>query len=297
VAPNSEIATLAAAPHLLFRHTGVDRGYGMLSMAPLDRSATAPVTLGMPCERLAIGAGLGICLQADRGVFTTFRAVLFDRAFKPRSTIKLDGSPSRTRVSADGRVGAITVFLTGHTYATSAFSTKTILIDMGSGDVLGELEEFSTWRDGVRVRAADFNFWGVTFAKDSNIFYATLSTGGGSYLVRGDLGLRRMTVLRKDLECPSLSPDGRLIAFKKRAAPAAGAWRLFVLDLATMAERPITAESRYVDDQVEWLDDAHVLYAMPRPGSAVTDVWAAPVGDGGAARMFLQEAESPIVVR
>ena len=179
----------------------------------------------------------------------------------------------------------------------SAFSTKTTLIDMSSGDVLGELEQFSTWRDGVRLRAADFNFWGVTFGQDSNTFYATLSTGGTAYLVRGELGLRKMTVLRKDLECPSLSPDGRQIAFKKRAAPAAGAWRLFVLDLATMTERIVAAESRYVDDQVEWLDSTHLLYAMPRAGSAVTDVWVAPIDGAAAARVFLKEAESPIVVR
>ena len=297
VASLPEISSIAAAPHLVFRHTGVNRGYGLLSMAPLDRSDAHPVTLSMACERVAFAAGQGICLQADRGVFTTFKAVLFDRRFNSRSTIALDGSPSRTRVSADGRVGAITVFLTGHTYAVSKFSTKTILIDMGGGEVLGELEQFSTWRDGVRIRAADFNFWGVTFARDSNTFYATLSTGGASYLVRGDLGLRKMTVLRQDLECPSLSPDNRQIAFKKRAGPAAGAWRLFVLDLATMMERPIAAETRYVDDQVEWLDDANVLYAMPRPGSAVSDVWAAPVDGAAAARMFLREAESPIVVR
>jgi hypothetical protein len=269
----------------------------MLSIAPLDRSDAHHVMLGIPCERVAFAAGQGLCLQANRGVFTTFKAVIFDRAFNPRATIKLDGSPSRTRVSADGRVAAITVFLTGHAYMVSSFSTKTMLIDMGAGDVLGELEQFSTWRDGARIRAADFNFWGVTFARDSNTFYATLSTGGASYLVRGDLGLRRMTVLRKDLECPSLSPDNRQIVFKKRVGSAAGAWRLFVLDLATMAERPIAAESRYVDDQVEWLDDAHVLYAMPRPGSAVTDVWASPVDGTAAARVFLREAESPIVVR
>jgi hypothetical protein len=72
---------------------------------------------------------------------------------------------------------------------------------------------------------------------------------------------------------------------------------LFVLDIATMAERPIAGESRYVDDQVEWLDDTHVLYAMPRPGSAVTDVWTAPVDGVEGARLFLREAESPIVVR
>jgi hypothetical protein len=297
VAPAAAIAGMVTAPHLVFRHTGVDRGYGMLSMAPLGPPDASHVALGMPCERVGFAAGRGICLQADRGVFTTFRAVLFDRAFNQRSTIKLDGSPSRTRVSADGRVGAITVFLSGHSYAVSAFSTKTILIDMGSGDVLGELEQFSTWRDGVRFRAADFNFWGVTFGQDSNTFYATLSTGGTAYLVRGDLGLRKMTVLRKDLECPSLSPDGRQIAFKKRAAPAAGAWRLFVLDLATMTERIVSAESRYVDDQVEWLDNTHLLYALPRAGSAVTDVWVAPIDGAAAARVFLNEAESPIVVR
>jgi hypothetical protein len=75
----------------------------MSSMAPLNRSDAPPVTVGMPCERVAFAGGQGICLQADRGVFTTFKAVLFDGAFKARSTIKLDGSPSRTRVSADGR--------------------------------------------------------------------------------------------------------------------------------------------------------------------------------------------------
>jgi hypothetical protein len=296
-APPSVIAGMMAAPNLVFRHTGVDSGYNMLSMAALDRPDTGHIMLGLACERVAIGAGQGICLQADRGVFTTFQAVLFDRAFKQRSTIRLEGSPSRTRISADGRIGAITAFLTGHTYAASAYSTKTILVDMVSGDVLGDLEQFSTWRDGVRFAAADFNFWGVTFAHDGDTFYATLSTGGAPYLVRGDLGLRKMTVLGKGLECPSLSPDSRLIAFKKRAGTAAGAWRLYVLDLATMAERPIAAELRYVDDQVEWLDDGHVLYAMPRSGTAVTDVWAAAVDGASAARVFLREAESPIVVR
>ena len=36
----------------VFRHTGVDRGYGMLSMASASRCVS--VTLGMPCERVSL---------------------------------------------------------------------------------------------------------------------------------------------------------------------------------------------------------------------------------------------------
>ena len=40
-------------------------------------------------------------------------------------------------------------------------------------------------------RRADFNFWGVTFARDGNRFYATLGTGGKTYLVEGDVAARQ----------------------------------------------------------------------------------------------------------
>src|SRR6185295_8267405 len=104
----------------------------------------------------------------------------------------------------------------------------------------------------------------VTFARNSNTFYATLKTDGKTYLVKGDLGLRKLTVLHENLECPSLSPNNRLIAFKKRTGPDLAPWRIYVLDLATMVEHPIEGETRSVDDQLEWLDDEHVLYGMRR---------------------------------
>jgi hypothetical protein len=103
--------------------------------------------------------------------------------------------------------------------------------------------------------------------------------------------------VREGIECPSLSPDNRLIVFKRRVASIAGAWRLYVLDLATMAERPLAAETQYVDDQVEWLDNQRVLYAVPRKNSPVSDVWVSPVDDSGPSRVYLSEASSPIVVR
>ena len=44
-----------------------------------------------------------------------------------------------------------------------------------------------------RVESVDRNYWGVTFAADSNTFYATLLTNGHTYLIKGDLARRRGT--------------------------------------------------------------------------------------------------------
>jgi hypothetical protein len=53
-----------------------------------------------------------------------------------------------------------------------------------------------------------------------------------------------------------------------------------------------------IDDQLEWLDDSHVLYGVHRSSqSEMMDVWVAPVGPGDAAHPFLADAESPVVVR
>jgi hypothetical protein len=295
----ARLAGIAAKPHLVFRHTGVDTNYSALSLAALDAAgARDRAAAGLTCERVSFSRERGICLQADRGVFTTYNAVVFDRDFNPVRTIKLDGSPSRTRISPDGRVGTITVFVGKDLgYTSSTFSTRTILLDMASGELLTDLEQFSTWRNGSRFKAPDFNFWGVTFARDSNVFYASLRSQATTYLVRGDLALRKLTVLHENVECPSLSPDNRLIAYKKRVGPQPDAWRLYILDVATMAERPVAAETRFIDDQAEWLDDSHVLYGVPRPGTATTDAWVAPIDGAGPARVFLEEAESLIVVR
>jgi hypothetical protein len=300
VAAAPDTATIAARSHLLFRHTGIDGNYNMLTTASLDPPGGGRTSATLGCERISFSAGNGICLQTEPGVFTTYKAVLFDRDLRARTSFKLDGSPSRTRISADGRVGAITVFVTGqaHGYAGSGFSTKTSLLDMASGDQLGDLEQFTTWRNGTRFQAADFNFWGVTFARDSNTFYASLKTAGKTYLVRGDLGLRKLTVLHENVECPSISPNNHLIAYKKRVGGDPSPWRLYLLDLATMTERALAGEKRSVDDQIEWLDDSHVLYAMPRSSrSAITDIWVSPVDGDAPARVFLQEAESPVAIQ
>ena len=110
--------------------------------------------------------------------------------------------------------------------------------------------------------AKDFNLWGVTFTPDSKSFYCTLSTNRQHFLVRGDIAQRTATVVHENVECPSLSPDGKRIAYKKRLpVPGRVEWQLHVLDLASSREIPL-AEKRSADDQIEWLDDDNVLYAL-----------------------------------
>src|SRR5206468_3521914 len=104
------------------------------------------------------------------------------------------------------------------------------------------------------------NFWGVTFARDGKRFYASMGAGGETYLLAGDLVARTLRVLRENVECPSLSPDGKRIVFKKRRER--GSWRLHVIDVTTLTEAPLQAEMRSIDDQVDWLDDGHIVYAF-----------------------------------
>jgi hypothetical protein len=292
----TDIAAMLARPHVVFRDTAPGASFGRLTVSPLDRLDTRLPT-ALSCARVSFARGKGLCLRVERGVFNKYSAVLLDGGLNAGASIKLRGLPSRTRAAADGRVGAVTVFVVGDDYASSSFSTRTTMVDLASGDEIGELEQFATWRNGARFRAVDFNFWGVTFAGDGNTFYASLRTGGVTYLVRGELALRKLTVLRDQVECPSLSPDNRLLAYKKRVGPSPDSWRLHVLDLAANAERIVAAETRYIDDQVEWLDNAHLLYAIPRRTTAISDVWVAPIDGSTPARIFLPEAESPIVIR
>jgi hypothetical protein len=254
----------------------------------------------LECERLDFAGGQGMCLAARRGFATTYRAYSFGTDLRLRHEFPLSGIPSRTRVSPDGRVAAVTVFVSGHSYTQGGFSTETMLFDLRTGTTLSEMEEFTVLRGGERFTSPDFNFWGVTFAADGNRFYATLASRGTTYLIEGDLRRRMATVLRENVECPSLSSDGRRLVFKRRVDDGAGpvSWRLHLLDLASGAETPL-AEDRNVDDQVEWLDDQHILYGLAEeasPPTASTTTWMLAVDTGDPPRPLLRGAWSPTVI-
>jgi hypothetical protein len=245
----------------------------------------------LACERVYFAAGRGICMGVSAsGV--DYEATVFDARLRPVSTISLTGLPSRARVSADGRYGAMTVFVSGDAYLSSpsAFSTRTYVLDMKSGETIGQLEQFDVTKEGEPFDAADFNFWGITFdPADSDRFYATLGTGTHHYLVEGTVASRRMKVLRDGVECPSLSPDGTRIAFKSRIE-GTNRWRLHVLDLATLADHPV-AEERSIDDQPEWLDAGTLAY------SNGVNVYAVPADGGGEPGLLVRDATSPVALR
>jgi hypothetical protein len=242
----------------------------------------------LACERVYYAGGRGICMGvAASGV--DYTAKIFDSDLETVDTVALTGFPSRARVAEDGRYGAMTVFVSGDSYLSSptAFSTRTTIVEMASGRPLGQLEQFAVSKEGKPFDAVDFNFWGVTFVPgDSNRFYATLGTGGHHYLVEGDVRGRSMRVLRDGVECPSLSPDGERIAFKSRIGDSER-WRLRVLDLDTPAEHEL-AETRSIDDQVEWLDSRTLAY------SDGTNVYTVPADGGGKAQLLVRDATSPV---
>ncbi|MGH2667656.1 MAG: TolB-like translocation protein [bacterium] len=290
-----------AGPLLVFRRTSLDQYNGALGITPLSDPASARFVASLRCERVHMAAGRGVCLTADRGIFTTYGAVLFDRTFKPVAELPLVGAPSRLQVAPDGTLAATTVFVTGHSYATVGFSTRTSIIDLDARQWLVEdMETFTVRRRDQTLRAADFNFWGVTFMPGARRFYATLGTGGETLLVTGDVDARAVEVIEENVECPSLSPDGRRVAFKHRDGGLTGpvAWRLWVLDLETRQRHPL-AETRSVDDQVQWLDDEQVLYALSGGAerAAIMDQWVVPADGGGEPRLFVSQAYSAAVVR
>ena len=302
IAQPSDLEAIQNGPHVIYLREEV-APYGQVNLVGLEPdSPQGSLQTDLLCDRIYYAASSGICLRYDPSdpsasdplapprVWVT----LFGSDFKPRHRFPIDGVLSRARVSPDGKYAAYTVFVTGHSYSDPNMSTATVLLDATTGASLGNLEEFEAWKDGKLFQAPQFNFWGVTFAQDSNRFYATLRNEDTTYLVQGDVAARKLTILHENVECPSLSPDGTRIAFKKRTGDG---WQLTVLDLATMKEIPL-AEKEDVDDQVEWLDNEHILYQKADYDSQKwMSLFVVPADGSGEPKIFLQNATSPVVIR
>ncbi|MFE9852961.1 TolB family protein [Streptomyces sp. NPDC005576] len=278
---------------MVFRNMAWGPHRDELTTVPVAKPGGARTASGVKCLRFYAASGTGVCLQAVHGALQdTYRATVLDRNLKEKAHYPIPGIPSRARVSPSGRLAAWTVFVGGDSYAGTDFSTRAAILDTRTGTLIPSLEEFAIRKDGRPYRAADVNFWGVTFAADDRHFYATLATKGRTYLVRGDLEDRTLTTLRTNVECPSLSPDGTRIAYKSRdgGLPADAPWRLHVLDLSTLADHPL-AETRSVDDQAVWKDDITVAYALP--GDFGADLHEVPADGSGHPHRVLTAAVSP----
>ncbi|MGW4560331.1 TolB family protein [Streptomyces sp. NPDC004365] len=285
--------TLTDPGRLVFRNMAWGPHRDELTSVPATAPGGPRTASGVKCLRFYADSGTGVCLQAVHGpVSDTYRALILDARLHTTAHYDVPGIPSRARVSPSGRFAAWTAFVGGDSYAGTNFSTRTAIVDTATGRLIPSLEQFRIMKDGRAYRSPDVNFWGVTFSADDRTFYATLATKGKTYLIRGDLTTNTVTTLHPNVECPSLSPDGTRIAYKKRVAglPADAPWRLYVLDLRTMRETPL-AEERSVDDQAVWRDAHTIVYALP--GDYGADLYRVPADGTGAPQRIDSAAVSP----
>ncbi|MGW7054185.1 TolB family protein [Streptomyces sp. NPDC054887] len=292
-------ATLSLAEkgdrRLVFRNMVWGEHRDEVSSVPAGASGKERAVSGLKCLRFYAAAGTGVCLQQRQGKLRdSHRALVLDANMGVVRTLPLAGIPTRARVSPSGSMVAYTVFIRGESYTSVAFSTRTSIVDTRNGTHHANLEEYAVTKEGRHYKSPDINIWGVTFIDDAH-FYATMVTKGVTYLVKGDTAARTLSTLRRNAECPSLSPDGTRLVYKKRVSglPAHLPWQLFVLDLRTGQERPI-AERRSVDDQVLWADDETLLYEVPN--GANTHLWTVPADGSGRPVKVLSHGSSPAYV-
>jgi hypothetical protein len=289
---------LPVAPYVVFRNTAPGQGFGMAATVPLADPGGQRGLSGTSCDRVYGTHELTVCLQTKHGLATNFQASVYNSGWKETASWPLPGIPSRARTNADGSLMATTVFVSGHSYAAAGFSTATVIRDQ-AGQVTANLEDFALMLDGTRIKASDRNIWGVTFAPTQpDVFYATASSQGHIWLVQGSIAGRTLTVIRSGIECPSVSPDGTRIAYKKSdTGTLTGHRSIAVVDLAGGSET-VLSEQQSIDDQIEWLDNSTLLYGLPRDGSELdSDIWSIKTDPAARPALFIEHAWSPSVVR
>lgn len=290
------ITGIPLSKSVVFRDTSSTDSYGKVAWVPLADPAGERTTTGLSCDRVYRTGGMLSCLSAQRGMNTSYNSLVYAVGGQLLAQRPLPGEPSRTRVSATGMVG-VTAFITGESYKFVGFSTQTTIAAPGGTDY-GNLQDFDIFIGDEKLTATDRNVWGVSFAKDAETFYATAASGQQTWLMKGSLREKTMRAVLENAECPSLSPDGKLIAYKKRRTDSEVIhWDIAVYDPAKKTEKLYPLEAGF-DDQLEWLDADTVLFGQPRadaPGDA--DVYSFDLVPGAVPRMFIEHAFSPSIQR
>lgn len=285
---------------LVFRSRERGRNDKRIAVLPREEPGGERVFVGPRCERVAASASRIVCLSRTGDLLRPYQLALFDAGMRELGHAPLDGLPSRARVSPDEKYFATTSFVTGDSYSSEFFSTRTFLHHLRAGETgLGKaenVEDYELVLNEEVYRFPDKNVWGVTFVPGQDRFFATVSLSGHRYLVDGSIPSRRMVALRDNVECPSLSPDGLKLAYKRRVRDGQTvAWRFHILDLVSGIDTEL-GEERSVDDQIAWLDDTNVVYGLARNDRKdETDIWIAPV-DGKRPSLFIRDADSPTVI-
>lgn len=286
------VAELESQPRIVFRNTAGE-GYGRVAMVALDDPAGPRGLTKMACDRVAAIDRETVCLQAKTGVTSSYIATVSRPGEEPL-VVERPGIPSRARLSPEGSAMASTAFVAGDSYNSAGFSTRTWITSVETGRGL-HVENFDLVHRGKQIEPIDRNFWGVTFL-DEDDFFVTVGFGGDTWLARGSVSERSVQTVRRGAECPSVSPDHTRVAYKVRRSDRT--WRVAVLDLASGRQQVLPGD-RSVDDQVTWLDDDTLVYAVPRTGaeSGSADVWSLAADASSPPKMLIPLASSPTVVR
>lgn len=281
-------------PFLMFRALAPRAAHGQVALLPLARDVEPDVS-SLACVRLHYAGGRGVCIvQESSAAGATYAAFVFDHRLTLGPRLALDGVPTRVRVAPDGRRGAITTYAEEERPEGERLVTRTRLIDMRTAQVIADLDRFRVDNRNLPPISGPIDLAGVAFERDGDRFFATLSSATTRYLVAGSVGERRLTTLRTGVANEALSPDGRRLAVK-RLLPERGVWQVAVIDLATWAERDLPHADRRVDDQVEWLDEAHVLFHDVDGES--TSLWALAADGQSGPRVVVRHAYSGVVQR
>lgn len=274
--------------------------YGRLAIVSADGSRTL---LDRRCDRVHVGGPTGACAAPLDSNFGGWETLIFDASEAGLPVISGHSSPlpSRVRVSADGSMVSATGFVSGRSYEDVGgdASTIVVMVDVATNKLDGLVQ----YEHDGDLHFADerVQYWGTSFADPAGkSFYVTAHFGEGPVVVRGDVATKTMTEPLFDGSCPSISPDGKRMVYK--AVRPDGGFDLVVRDLVADESR-ILNETRSVDDQVEWLDNETILYALHPEGEADEvvnpsfDVWKLGLDDDALPEMFIPAASSPAVVR
>lgn len=301
-------ANTAVAPgtaRALVRAAGPGGPVELVSFDRRTRTVTARQSVALACERVhAAAAGLIACMRYNRALSGASQVDLFDRTLTllHPQPIQSNAVISRTRVSADGRYTATTVFVSGHSYAVPGqFSTLSHIWDSRERRMALAFDKLTLTHEGQVVPYTphtQVNYWGASFdPRDADRFYVTVSIRKRPYLAEGRISQAAVRTLRPDVECPSVSPDGTRIAFKKLRANRRG-WDPAVLDLRSGTETVYPA-AKGLDDQIEWLDDQALVYEATETvmGGAKTHLMLLDLSQAKPTeRLWLADAASPALV-
>lgn len=273
--------------------------YGRLAIRHEDGTRTL---LDRSCLRVHLAADRGLCLSQQDTVVPSYQATFFE-ASNPEIEVKSypSGLPSRTRISPDGSFSAVTTFVSGTSYADVGSGETTTLVTID--DIDGPLRirgahQLAIDSNNDRYAIFDAQYWGMTFV-DEDEFYITGFYGDAPEIMRGRLSDMTAEPTGWVGSCPSVSPDGQTVVYKE--IRDTGGFDLIAVDVATN-ERWTLGESRSVDDQVEWLDNDTILYALHPEGGETPlqpefDIWMLDIAEGSEPVLFLPNADSPAVAR